>query len=174
MGRSRLKKKHTRKRCWCKPTCGKQLSRTGRHKHYTRAAKLGLFNQIAPSESESHSIASNLWTSDEASETENHHTVSDDGDRRNGTVCKCSNEAFVVKYDGNTTDSSYYSAVNSKTGSSGSDGSDSGSDRMDSGLRDEEARSESSFSLFGDEDIVDEDFINIERQGELFATRKSL
>lgn len=157
-----------------------------------RAAELGLLDQIAPSdlESENHSIASNIWTSDEASEIENHCTsksfefagdplqsdsivVSDEVRLRNDTARRQSNPVIVGKYNGNTTDSSYYSAVNSEASPSGSNGSDSGSDHMDSGLKDEEAQSESSFSLFEDEDIVDEDYMNVECQGELFSTRKS-
>ena len=189
MGRSRQKKKNPKKRCWCKPTCGKQLSRTGQHKHYACAAKLGLLNQIAPSESESHSIASNIWTSDEASEKENHCTsksfefsgdplqsdsiVVSDEDRNNDTARKHSNPVFVGKSDGNTTDSSYYSAVDSDASPSGSDGSNSGSDCVNPSLKDEEAQSESSSSPFDDEDITDEDLTNVERQGELFSARKS-
>ena len=72
-----------------------------------------------------------------------------------------------------TTDSSYYSAVDSNASPSGSDGSDSGSDRVNPGLKDEEAQSELSSSPFDNEDIMDEDLTNVERQGELFSACKS-
>ena len=46
--RQNLQKK---RRCWCKRSCGKLLSRAARQQHYAQVAKLGRAYQIAPSES---------------------------------------------------------------------------------------------------------------------------
>ena len=70
------------------------------------------------------------------------------------------------------TDSSYYSAVDSKASPSRSDGSDSGSDHVDSSLKNKDIQSEISSCPFDNEDIVDEDFMNVEHQGDLFSTHK--
>jgi len=98
--------------------------------------------------------------------------VSNELKHHNKTTRKHSNPFFVGKSDGNATDSSYYSAVDSEASPSGLGGSDSGLDHMDSSLKDEEIYSESSSSPFDDEDIVDEDFMNVEHQGGLFSTCK--
>ena len=100
--------------------------------------------------------------------------VSTELEHCNKTTHNASNPVCVGECNGNATDSSYYSAVDSEASPSELDGSDSGSDHVDSGLKggEPEAQSELSSSPFDDEDIVDEDFMNVERQGELFLTCK--
>ena len=98
--------------------------------------------------------------------------VSTELEHCNKTTCNALNPVCIGESDRNATDSSYYSAVDSEVSPLELDGSDPGSDHMDSGLKGGEAQSELSSSPFDDEDIVDEDFMNVEHQGELFSTHK--